>query len=134
MSLRFNPDDYGGGCPHFEDDPVSAATCSVCKAPKPVAKPVSRPTNFGPYGPMIVGDAPTAASVWLYENWVHDRIRIHRADCVWCNYGAGFHDTTSTEHGQWAAFATYERAAAAARGAGRADTADCPQCRPAHAT
>lgn len=71
------------------------------------------------------------SAFWIYENWVHDRVRIHRASCVWCNNGDGFHDTTSTANGQWLPFDTYREAAGAASVTGRADVADCPTCHPA---
>ena len=27
--------------------------------------------------------------LWIYENWTHDRVRIHRANCGYCNDGRG---------------------------------------------
>jgi hypothetical protein len=31
----------------------------------------------------------TSGSYWVYENWTHRRIRVHRATCSFCNDGRG---------------------------------------------
>ena len=69
------------------------------------------------------------AGFWVYENWVHDRARVHRSSCVWCNNGDGFHDTTSTSNGQWLPFDSYLLAAASAA-MNRSDARPCPNCKP----
>src|SRR5690348_13933242 len=79
--------DLCGACPHFEDDAISARTCSICNAPKATTR--ARVLNSSQNGPLVVGDGSVHPRIWLYENWVHDRVRIHRADCVFCNDGAG---------------------------------------------
>ncbi len=71
------------------------------------------------------------AAYWLYDNWHRSRARVHRASCVWCNDGEGFHGTSGSTVGQWLPFDTYAQAAGAAMDAGRTDTADCPNCQPA---
>jgi len=38
---------------------------------------------------------------WTYENWVHKYARVHRADCVYCNDGLGFHDVANSPAGRW---------------------------------
>jgi hypothetical protein len=37
--------------------------------------------------------------VFVYENWTHDRVRIHKADCGYCNDGRGTHAGSSVRDG-----------------------------------
>lgn len=66
---------------------------------------------------------------WVYENWVHDRARVHRAACSFCNNGDGTHDTTSTANGHWLPFDSYELAAAS-DAMRRGDASPCRTCWP----
>lgn len=38
---------------------------------------------------------------FIYENWTHDYVSIHKADCNMCNYGKGMHAKTSIKNGVW---------------------------------
>jgi len=46
---------------------------------------------------------PNAQEYYVYENWVAQghTARIHKAECKFCNYGKGIHNTDNVEHGQW---------------------------------
>jgi hypothetical protein len=38
---------------------------------------------------------------YVYENWTHDRTRIHRGDCTFCNEGQGRGTEDSGRNGRW---------------------------------
>ena len=38
---------------------------------------------------------------WIYENWTHDRARIHAATCGHCNNGEGREAQASDRNGRW---------------------------------
>ena len=42
-----------------------------------------------------------AMSYFVYENWTHDRARLHRSECGYCNGGRGTQSTDSGKNGQW---------------------------------
>lgn len=53
--------------------------------------------------PDEIPDAPEPpdGGFWVYDNHVHKYARIHRADCSYCNDGAGFHPGSGDEAGMW---------------------------------
>jgi hypothetical protein len=70
-------------------------------------------------------------SFYVYENWTHDRARVHRADCSYCQQGRGTHGETSDRNGKWhPPFATSEEAFRKAASLRRADTKGCLHCKP----
>ncbi len=81
-------------------------------------------TQAGP-----VRETGGVAVFWVYENWTHDRARIHRASCGYCNDGEGMHAVTGNENGHWLPFDSYydARASVAMR---RPDAGDCRACNP----
>jgi hypothetical protein len=68
---------------------------------------------------------------YVYENWTHDRGRIHKGECSHCNHGQGKHGTSSERNGRWLPpFDTREEALAKAMALGRADMRPCAVCNP----
>lgn len=70
-------------------------------------------------------------SFYVYENWTHDRARIHRDSCGYCNGGRGIQASDSGRNGQWRG--PYEERELAFKVAGnlrRADTKACGTCAP----
>lgn len=72
---------------------------------------------------------------WVYENWTHQRIRVHKADCPHCNDGRGHGLKSSGANDQWyGRFPTYQDAwRQVARLPSRRrdldwDVADCAYC------
>jgi len=49
---------------------------------------------------------------WVLENTVHDYVRIHLAECRYCNNGQG---PRPGHRGNWTGFASYREALAWAR-------------------
>lgn len=82
---------------------------------------------------------PPDGGFWVYDNNVHRYARIHRADCSYCNDGAGFHPGSGDDAGGWLGpFADMHGARVAAQGpstrsasARRAPRHDLPQQRSA---
>lgn len=71
------------------------------------------------------------ARYFVYENWVHDRARVHLAHCGYCQDGRGVHGSSSTHHGRWhGPYADRDSAFRAASTMGRNDTRACPNCNP----
>lgn len=76
-------------------------------------------------------------SFWVYENWTHRRIRVHRAECPYCNDGRGRGLGTNGKNDLWyGGFATRTSAWAqvrrlpSRRTGGSWDVADCHTCAP----
>lgn len=39
---------------------------------------------------------------YVYENWTNTFVKVHRAECSYCNNGRGFHGAgTRTPSGEW---------------------------------
>jgi hypothetical protein len=38
---------------------------------------------------------------FIYENWTHDRARIHKGECGYCNNGRGTQAGSSPRNGKW---------------------------------
>ncbi len=69
---------------------------------------------------------------FVYENWTHDRTRVHAASCGFCNDGHGMHAEDSGANGRWLGpFPSCATALAAARALNRADIGICNKCAPA---
>ena len=67
----------------------------------------------------------------VYENWTHDRSRVHRSECVFSNDGKGIQGSTTNRNGQWLGpFETIKVATRVANALGRGDTKPCGNCRP----
>jgi hypothetical protein len=47
-----------------------------------------------------------SAPFWVYRNWIHQRARLHRATCNYCNDGSGTHGSTNSLTGEWKPFPT----------------------------
>jgi HTH-type transcriptional regulator/antitoxin HigA len=68
---------------------------------------------------------------WVYQNWTHDRARVHRGACSFCNHGRGIHGKSSDRNGEWTGpFADSAAAFAAMRRLGRTDSRACATCAP----
>ncbi len=70
-------------------------------------------------------------SFHVYENWTHDRCRVHRSDCIFASNGFGLHGAPSKRNGQWhGPFETTLEAFQVAKALKRADTNSCSNCAP----
>jgi hypothetical protein len=38
---------------------------------------------------------------WVYENWTHKRVRVHDANCSYCNDGRGIQASHSGRNDKW---------------------------------
>lgn len=38
---------------------------------------------------------------YLYENWTHDYVGIHKSNCKLCKKGKGLHNKSSVKNGVW---------------------------------
>jgi hypothetical protein len=69
---------------------------------------------------------------WVYENWTHDRARVHKSECTFCNDGRGVHaEVIDKRNGTW--HGPYADRAAAFNDAvktGRASNRGCAVCDP----
>lgn len=66
---------------------------------------------------------------WVYQNWTHDRARIHRGGCSFCNNGRGTQPGDSGRNGEWIGpMGSFAEARAVARAFKRADTRLCGFC------
>jgi hypothetical protein len=66
---------------------------------------------------------------WVYENTVHRKARIHRADCSFCSDGRGLHGGGESLSGKWfGPFTDFESASTAARNTRQDDVRDCGAC------
>lgn len=69
---------------------------------------------------------------WAYENWVAygHRATLHRAECGFCNHGAGVHGGGQTRNGRWLGpFPSPDQARVEAQRSG-AEVRDCSRCMP----
>jgi hypothetical protein len=68
---------------------------------------------------------------WVYQNWTHDRARVHRGVCSFCTHGRGVHGKTSDRNGEWTGpFSDRAAAFAAMNRLRRADSRACATCGP----
>jgi hypothetical protein len=66
---------------------------------------------------------------WVYENWTHTRVRIHRSECGYCNDGRSTQASHSGRNDKWhGPFAERERAFACASRLRQPDTKACASC------
>lgn len=71
------------------------------------------------------------ATYYVYENWTHDRARVHLAECSMCNYGKGIHQSDSGRNGKWhGPYVDRDSAFKHATSLRRADTGPCGFCSP----
>lgn len=78
-----------------------------------------------------VGAVGGIAVFWIYENWVADKKAVvHRADCGYCNEGAGAHQNTQGDrNGRWhGPFNDYAAARAVADALPDRTVRDCSRC------
>jgi hypothetical protein len=74
--------------------------------------------------------AAAMARHYVHENWTHDRARIHKGECGYCNDGRGTHAGSSPRNGKWHGPLEREDAFRLATRLKRADTKACPICAP----
>jgi hypothetical protein len=68
---------------------------------------------------------------FVYENWTHDRARIHRAHCGYCNDGRGTQPSDSGRNGKWhGPYDDRDLAFRVAKNLRRVDTQPCGICAP----
>ncbi|MFQ6076770.1 MAG: hypothetical protein ACE5Z5_11655 [Candidatus Bathyarchaeia archaeon] len=61
---------------------------------------------------------------WVYENWMVNRVRVHRGECSFCKHGKGIHpNKVEGQHMKWyGPYLTRDEAWAVAQRLGRNDT------------
>lgn len=68
---------------------------------------------------------------WIYENWTHKRVRIHRAECGYCNNGRGTQATHSGRNDKWhGPYSNRSKAISEAVLLKQPDTKRCGTCDP----
>ena len=68
---------------------------------------------------------------WVYENWVHNYVKIHRGSCGHCNEGRGTQASHSGQNDKWhRPFHDRDTAFAEARSLGYRNTRGCKVCVP----
>lgn len=68
---------------------------------------------------------------FIYENWTHERARIHRSGCGYCNEGRGTQGVDSGRNGKWhGPFDDIDETLWRAAKLNRADTKRCGNCAP----
>ncbi|SRR5258706_6290861 len=70
------------------------------------------------------------AKYFIYENWTHDRARVHKGECGYCNDGRGTQAGSSPRNGKWHGPLERDDAFRLATRLRRADTKACPNCAP----
>jgi hypothetical protein len=66
---------------------------------------------------------------WVYENTIHRKARVHRADCSFCSDGRGIHGGGQTISGRWfGPFPDLDSAVATARNTRQGDVRACGVC------
>jgi hypothetical protein len=69
---------------------------------------------------------------WVYENTIHKKARLHKADCPFCNDGSGIHGGGKTGSGEWfGPFIDCDQAWQIARERNQPDLRSCETCMPA---
>ena len=68
---------------------------------------------------------------WVYENYPNNKAMVHRAECGFCQDGAGVSGTGGTANGQWhGPYPDVHQARSQAHFTRRADVRDCVYCKP----
>lgn len=67
---------------------------------------------------------------YVYENWLHDYVAIHEADCQFCNYGKGPRVKKSAgRFGNWLGpFKSKQEAKSAVQNTKRKIAPNCSRC------
>ncbi|SCW61653.1 hypothetical protein [Ancylobacter rudongensis] len=65
---------------------------------------------------------------WVFENWTHNYIRVHRRNCCMCNNGRGIHTGAPERNGRWHPAETREQALLLAQRLGKTIIAECATC------
>lgn len=66
---------------------------------------------------------------YVYENWTVKRVRVHRGECGYCNFGRGMQAADSGRNGRWhGPYADRATALASANSLGQRDTRACASC------
>ncbi len=69
-------------------------------------------------------------SYWVYEDDPTNRVRIHKAECVYCNDGQGIKGARLTDNRWHGPYGTEQEAIDKARGTGRRDAQGGGCCLP----
>lgn len=65
---------------------------------------------------------------WVYRNWIHNRARLHRAECSYCNDGNGTQNAQNSKTGEWRPFASEADAFEFLKSSNYKDAAACGVC------
>lgn len=68
------------------------------------------------------------APYWVYRNWIHNRARLHRSECSYCNNGRGTQNVTNSSTGEWRSFKVEKDANAFLNSFNYKDAARCGVC------
>lgn len=98
---------------------------SVAVGVKAAPGPVKRPS------PKTVGAVGSSGGYWVYENYVHQYAKIHRASCSFCNYGRGLHPDRTDDNSRWLGpFDRIDDALDAAKSTRQTEVNRCGSCAP----
>jgi len=68
-------------------------------------------------------------SFYVYQNWTHDRVRVHRGDCGHCKDGKGSQPNATGSNGRWyGPYESQESALRIAKSLDQRDTRPCGHC------
>ena len=73
----------------------------------------------------------TLKTWWVYENLPRRRVRVHVADCSFCNDGQGLHDSTAPTGRWYGPFDSVDEAVKQAYATSATDKRGCGVCQPA---
>lgn len=65
---------------------------------------------------------------YVYNNWAHKYVRIHKAECCFCNDGHGSHKKISGEYDEWKGPFTKDEAELEAQKTKRKTISKCSRC------
>lgn len=53
---------------------------------------------------VVADQSASAPPYWVYRNWIHQRARLHKAACSYCNNGIGAQGSSAAVTGEWKPF------------------------------
>jgi hypothetical protein len=76
----------------------------------------------------VVSQSQSSAPFWVYRNWIHNRARLHHAECSYCNDGKGTQNAQNATTGEWRPFENEEDARLFLGSLNYKDSAACGVC------
>jgi len=79
--------------------------------------------------PVTGADNGLTMKYWVYENTIHQKARVHRENCSFCQSGRGLHGGGTTRSGRWfGPYTELSRANQVAESRKQPDTRACGVC------